>query len=124
MSNKVVVVDDDPKIVMILESTLKKLGFDVFSAGDGNAALELIKKEKPHLVISDMLIPGIHGIDLCRTIKADDELSDIPVILITAVYGKRDYTSGDMEAGADAFIEKPINVKELSNIIGKLRDWS
>lgn len=124
MSNKVVVVDDDPKVVMLLESTLQKLGFEVFSAGNGNIALELIKKEKPHLVISDMLIPGMHGVELCRAIKSDDELSDTPVILITAVYGKRDYASGDMEAGADAFIEKPIDVKMLSNIIGKLRDWS
>ncbi len=124
MANKVVVVDDDVKIVILLEKVLKKLGFEVFSAGDGNDALELVKKEKPDLLISDMLIPGLHGVELSKTVKQDPELSHTIVVLMTAVYGKREYTSADMNSMADSFIEKPIDVKEIVNLIGSLKDWS
>jgi len=124
MSNKVVIVDDDVKIVILLEKVLTKLGFEVFSAGDGDKALALVKQEKPDLLISDMLIPGIHGIELSKTIKQDPELKDTIIILMTAVYGKLEYTSNDMNSMADKFIEKPIDVKELVNLIGTLKDWS
>jgi CheY-like chemotaxis protein len=124
MEHKIVVVDDDVKVVILLEKVLKKLGFEVFSADDGNKALELVKKERPDLLISDMLIPGLHGIELSKTIKQDPELKDTIVVLMTAVYGKREYTSNDMDSMADKYIDKPIDVKNLINLISSLKDWS
>jgi len=124
MGHKVVVVDDDVKVVILLEKVLKKLGFEVFSAGDGDKALELVKKEKPDLLISDMLIPGLHGIELSKTIKQDPELKDTIVVLMTAVYGKMEYTSNDMKSMADKYIDKPIDVKDLISLVGTLKDWS
>ncbi len=124
MGNKVVIVDDDVKIVILLEKVLAKLGFEVFSAGDGDKALELVKKEKPDLLISDMLIPGIHGIELSKMVKQDPDLKDTIVILMTSVYSKLEYTSKDMTSQADEFIEKPIDVKDIISLIGRLKDWS
>ena len=124
MSKKALVVDDDIKVVLIVESVLKDLGFEVESAGDGTIAYDMIKKNKPDLLISDMLIPGIHGIELSQKIKDDPELQDIAVVLMTAVYKKTDYMSTSMDSKADAYIDKPIDVKNLVNVISKLRDWS
>lgn len=124
MANKVVIVDDDVKIIILLEKVLGKMGFETFSAEDGDKALELVKKEKPDLLISDMLIPGIHGIELSKMVKTDPELNETIVILMTAVYGKIEMTSSDINSMADGFIEKPIDVKELVNLIGTLKDWS
>jgi len=124
MSKKALVVDDDIKIVLIVESVLKDLGFEVESAGDGTIALEMIKKNKPDLLISDMLIPGIHGIELSQMIKDDPELQDIKIVLMTAVYKRADYMSSSMDSKADAYVDKPIDVKNLVNVISKLKDWS
>jgi len=124
MSKKALVVDDDIKVVLIVEKVLKDLGFEVESAGDGKIAFDMIKKNKPDLLISDMLIPGIHGIELSQMIKDDPELKNIAVILMTAVYKKADYMSSSMDSKADAFVDKPIDVKTLISVVSKLRDWS
>ncbi len=124
MGNKVVIVDDDVKVVILLEKILKNLGFEVFSAGDGDKAFELVKQEKPDLLISDMLIPGIHGIELSKMIKQDPDLQKTIVVLMTSVYSKLEYTSKDMNSMADKFVEKPIDVKEMISLISTLKDWS
>ena len=124
MANKVVIVDDDMKVIILLEKIMGQLGFEVFSAGDGDKALELVKKEKPDLLISDMLIPGIHGIELSKMIKNDPEYKDIIIILMTSVYSKVEYTSKDMASMADKFVEKPIDVKNMISLISTLKDWS
>jgi len=124
MANKVVIVDDDVKVVILLEKVLANLGFEVFSAGDGDKAFELVKQEKPDLLISDMLIPGIHGIELSKMIKQDPDLQKIIVVLMTSVYSKLEYTSQDMNSMADKFVEKPIDVKEMISLISTLKDWS
>lgn len=123
MSNKAVVVDDDRKVVMLVEKALKDLGFEVFTAEDGSKALELVKKEKPGILISDMLMPGLHGAELCDEVRSDPELKHIKIILMTAVY-KESNIKLDMNCDANGFLEKPVSVKAIVNMVGKVKDWS
>jgi len=120
MGIKIVVAEDDRSTLAFLEKTLILRGFWVYGTRDGEEAFEVIKKEIPDLVISDMLMPKLHGLDLCMKIKESPELSHIKVILITGVYpgsiGQREALSH----GADSFIIKPIDQDRLVNRIFEL----
>jgi DNA-binding response OmpR family regulator len=120
MSVKIVVVDDDRATLAILERNLIKRGFWVYSAKDGEEGLDLISKEKPDLVISDMLMPKIHGVDLCKTIRATPELEKIKVIMMTGVYKGRLGLEEAFDSGADYFITKPLDIDNLLNKIYEL----
>jgi two-component system alkaline phosphatase synthesis response regulator PhoP len=115
-AKKAVVVDDDPKIVMLVDKALQRLGYQVFDSADGNMALELVKKEKPQLLITDILLPGIDGVDLCRAVKTDAELQDTKVIMVTGVYNEANFRL-EMECSADAFIEKPLDIGKLERLV-------
>ena len=125
MSNgkKVVVVDDDPKVIMLVETALTQMGFRVFSADEGNKALELVKKEKPAMLITDILQPGMDRLELCKTVKDNPETSDIKVILITGVYNQASFKL-EMNCRADGFIEKPIDIKEFSRLVNEKMNQS
>ena len=113
MTAGILIVDDDRVAASMLEKLLIKQGYQVFKAGDGATGYELARQHKPALVICDMLLPKIHGIDLCKKIKEDPELKNVKVILITAVY-KRAATESDLKSwGADGYFEKPINTQRL-----------
>jgi len=114
-SKKVVVVDDDEKVITLVEKALIRKGFQVFSANEGKKALELVKKEKPAVLIADILLPGIDGVELCRAVKDDPETCDIKVILITGIYNRASFKL-EMNCRADGFIEKPIDIEELSRL--------
>jgi len=120
----VVIVDDDNTIILILNKFLNNLNFQVFSAENGVDGFKLIETEKPDLVISDMLIPGIHGVELCRKIKADPELKHIKVILMTSVYKGNIQRSEDLACNADGFIEKPFDFDKLKAILIDINDRS
>ncbi len=115
----VVVVDDDHKIIIMVGEILSPLGFRVFAASEGNKALELVKKQKPDLFVCDLLIPGIHGAELCNLIKQDPELENVKIIAISAVYNERDYKLA-MNCKADAFIEKPFSSTEFEHLAKEL----
>lgn len=119
-SKKVVVVDDDAKVIMLVEKVLTQLGFQVLSASDGNKALELVQKEKPVLLISDILQPGIDGIGLCQGIKEDPQLEAIKVILMSGVYKQASLKREIMGCTPDAYIEKPLEVQQLKDLVGKI----
>lgn len=116
MNKKVVVVDDDKKILLVVEKALTQLDFEVFSAEDGNKAFGLVKKNKPALLISDILIPGIDGAALCGMIKNDPEFAHTKVILMTGVY-KNPTFRAELDCNADDFIEKPIDIEKLVGIV-------
>lgn len=118
MSNqrKAVVVDDDLKILMLLEKALTGMGFQVFQADNGNKALALVKQEKPDLLIADILIPGIDGIKLCKQVKAEYSEDSIKVIIITGVFNESNFRL-EMDCNADAFIAKPLDLKKLTQLI-------
>lgn len=120
MGVKIVVAEDDRSTLAFLEKTLILQGFWVYGAGDGEEAFEAVKKEMPDLVISDMLMPKLHGLDLCVRIKESPELRHIKVIMITGVYSG---SLGQREAlshGADSFIVKPIDPDRLVSRIFEL----
>ncbi len=108
MTALILVVDDIPANVKLLEAKLTGEYYDVITAEDGYQALEQVKQHKPDLVLLDVMMPGINGFDVCKQIKQDIEISHIPVVMVTALSEISDRVKG-LEAGADDFITKPIN---------------
>ncbi|MCK4496369.1 MAG: response regulator [Candidatus Aminicenantes bacterium] len=119
MSKKIVVIDDDRITLTMLEMVFSRHGFQVFSAQDGAEGYELVQKEKPDILISDMLLPKIHGTELCKKIKETPELKQTKVILMTAVYKGPSFRFEARDCGADDFIEKPLDMKDLLSRIDK-----
>jgi len=110
---KILIIDDDRVTLTMLEMILSRHGYLTLNAKDGAEGLEIAIKEKPDAVISDMLIPKIHGLELCAKIKQDPQLKETKVILMTAVYKGAAFQFEAKESGADCFIEKPIDTNEL-----------
>ncbi|MBX6320925.1 MAG: PleD family two-component system response regulator [Rhodospirillaceae bacterium] len=108
MSARILVVDDIPINVRLLQAKLSAEFFDVVTAGNGTAALELIAREPPDLVLLDVMMPGMDGFEVCRRIKADPKTAHIPVVMVTALSDAADRVRG-LKAGADDFLTKPIN---------------
>ena len=117
---KIVIIDDDRITLAVIEKALILDGFWIYSAKDGEEGLELVKREKPDILISDMLIPKIHGIDLCKKVKESQELKHTRVILMSAVYKNITYKDLIRESGADDFMEKPVDLNTLKDKINKL----
>lgn len=120
MKIKILIIDDDRVTLTMLEMILSRHGYQVLSAKDGAEGLELATKEKPGAVISDILIPKIHGLELCTKIKQDPQLKDIKIILMTAVYKGAAFQFEVRDSGADHFIQKPIDTNELLDKLDKL----
>lgn len=106
---KVLVVDDEPKIIQLTQDYLENAGFSVISAGDGERSLAVIQAEKPDLVVLDLGLPGMDGLDVCRSIR---KTSNLPIIMLTARDEETDKLVG-LELGADDYITKPFSPKEL-----------
>lgn len=109
MSKRILIIDDEPKIVEICRDYLKAAGFDVVSALDGPGGLEKWRREKPDLVILDLMLPGMDGLDVCREIRKE---GSTPVIMLTARVEETDKLIG-LELGADDYITKPFSPREL-----------
>jgi two-component system, cell cycle response regulator len=108
MTAQILVVDDVPANIKLLEAKLASEYYDVITAKDGFEALKQVKDHKPDLVLLDVMMPGMDGFEACQKMKADPEISHIPVVMVTALSEKADRLKG-LEAGADDFITKPIN---------------
>lgn len=120
MNRKIVVVDDDRVTLRLLEGILSKSEFMVLSARDGESGYEVAQKEKPDIVISDLVLPKVDGIGLCKKIKQDPNLKRTKVILMTAVYKSSSLASVIGDCQADEFIEKPIETLSLMKKVYKL----
>ncbi len=105
----ILVVDDEPKIVKTVRAYLVSAGFRVATAGDGQLALTVFRHEKPALVILDLRLPGMDGLDVARTIRRE---SDVPIIMLTARVDEADKLIG-LELGADDYVTKPFSPREL-----------
>ena len=116
--DSILVVDDEEDTVELARMVLEYEGYDVFSANNGEEAIDFLKsaKTKPDLVLLDVLMPKINGLEVCRWIKNVNELKHIPVLLFTAKVGKKDRIAGE-EAGADAYINKPFSADDLLSLI-------
>ncbi|MGB4705123.1 MAG: response regulator [Candidatus Saccharicenans sp.] len=119
MSAIVAVIDDDRVTSAMLEKLFQEKGFMVVKAFDGETGWRLVKEIKPGLVICDMLLPKIHGADLCQKIKQDPDLKDTKVVLITAVYKGATSRLDIKGFGADHLFEKPVNTQELLSWVEK-----
>ncbi|MGW8272996.1 MAG: response regulator transcription factor [Thermodesulfovibrionales bacterium] len=109
---KVLVVDDEPFILMMIEEKLKRAGYGVTVSRRSEGILDVIRKERPDLIILDWMMPGPSGIEVCRQIKSDPEISSIPIFMLTAKGRQEDERVG-LGCGADRFITKPFSPKLL-----------
>ena len=111
-NKNILVVEDDPDIKELISFNLSNQGHQVFDANNGEIGIEKARKKLPDLILLDLMLPGIHGLDVCRIIKADQETKDIPIIMVTAMGQEEDIVKG-LETGADDYITKPFSIKVL-----------
>jgi two-component system alkaline phosphatase synthesis response regulator PhoP len=112
MTRTILVVDDEPGIVQIARDYLDRAGFRVITAGDGNTAVRLARSERPHLIVLDLMLPGMDGLDVTRTLRQDPLTRTVPIIMLTALVEETDRLIG-LELGADDYITKPFSPREL-----------
>ena len=112
-------VDDDPYILMSLEFLMKKNGYEVMVARNGNEALELVDKQVPHLVLLDIMMPDVDGYEICRHIKSSKKLKAIKVVFMSAKSREADIQKG-YDLGASLYITKPFSTREMMKQINTL----
>ena len=118
---KILIVEDDPDISELIRFNLEKVGYQTAQAEDGEQALLLAKKHPPDLVLLDLLLPGVGGLEVCRQMKRDPALQHIPIIMVTAKGEEMDRVVG-LELGADDYVVKPFSIREIILRIQKLLD--
>jgi two-component system alkaline phosphatase synthesis response regulator PhoP len=109
MNELILLIDDESRIVKLARDYLEKAGFRVLSAGDGTTGLAVARRDRPDLVVLDLMLPGMDGLDVCRLLRRD---SDVPIIMLTARVEETDRLIG-LELGADDYITKPFSPREL-----------
>jgi DNA-binding response OmpR family regulator len=115
----ILVVDDDPEIVTMLSLRLGKRGYRVVSATDGNAALAAAHRERPDLVVLDVMMPGKTGWEVARTLRHDPVSGNVKIVMLTAI-GEQVNEMTSPLYGADAHIDKPFEFERLEEIVAKL----
>ncbi len=123
MPPKILIVDDEPSIIIPLEFLMEQNGYEVLVAHSGEESIEIIAKDKPALVLLDIMLPGIDGYEVCEIIRLNPEWRDIKVIFLTAKGREVDRAKG-MVLGADAYITKPFSNAEVIQRIRDLLDSS
>jgi len=109
---KILIVDDEKDIVDLISYNLEREGFSTIKAFDGGSVLAIVKSQKPDLIILDLMLPGMNGLDICKGIRSNPQTAALPVIMLTAKSDELDKILG-LEIGADDYITKPFSVKEL-----------
>jgi PAS domain S-box-containing protein len=112
-TTKVLVTDDDPDVLLLTTTVLRRAGYEVLAAATGHEGLMAVRAHRPDVVLMDVVLPDISGIEACRQIKEDDDLKDIFVILTSGIQTSSDHQAKGLNMGADGFIVKPISNKEL-----------
>jgi len=119
ITKKVLIIEDAKHVVMMLESRLRANGYEVISAYDGQQGLERAQKEKPDLIIMDIMLPKLTGDEVCKKLKQNKELATIPIIVLTALARRQDIKLAE-QLGVDAYITKPFMPDVLLSKIGEL----
>lgn len=109
---KILIADDNRDLLEILVARFRALGFEVVSAHNGAAALETAKREQPEVAVLDVMMPELNGFQVCRRLREDDDLGDMPVVLLTAKDTEADQFWG-LEVGADLYLTKPVEPAEV-----------
>src|SRR5215217_1876273 len=112
MSSTVLVIDDEKDLLELVRYNLEKEHIDVITAANGQEGLEIGLKHKPDLILLDLMMPGMSGLEVCKQLRADARTSRVPIIMLTAKAGESDKVIG-LELGADDYITKPFSVREL-----------
>lgn len=113
MPHKVLVADDEPNILISLEFLMKREGHAVSLARDGHEALEAIRRERPDLVLLDVMMPGRSGFEVCQAVRADETLAGVKILMLTAKGRDTDVAQG-LAMGADGYMTKPFSTKDLA----------
>ena len=111
-AQKILIVDDEPDIIELVSYNLKKAGYTVAAASDGEEALTKVREIRFDLIILDLMLPGIHGMEFCRILRNNPKTAAAPIIMLTAKGEETDKIQG-LEAGADDYMTKPFSPKEL-----------
>ena len=119
MMKKILIVDDEPNIVMALEYTFKKNNFEVFIARDGQEALDILKVQLPDIIILDVMMPMVDGFATLEQIKKDERLQHCKVIFLSAKNKEKDIEKG-LSLGANLYVVKPFSVKKLVEQVNEL----
>jgi DNA-binding response OmpR family regulator len=115
----ILVVDDDPEIVTMLNTRLTKRGYKIVTAGDGNRAIELAKRERPDLVLLDVMMPGKSGWEVARALKQDPVTQNVKIVMVSAIGEKTNEITAPIY-GADAHVDKPFEFEKLEKVIADL----
>jgi len=118
-NKKILIVDDEKSICMGLAMCIKTAGFEPFTADNGSDALRLVEKHRPMLIILDVKMNGLSGLEVCQILRKNPQLNGIKIIILSAK-GQLSEQEEGIEAGADYYITKPFDYKELINIIKQL----
>lgn len=116
---KILIADDEPDIVEIVSYNLRKEGFEVFTAADGNAALQQARLHHPQLIILDIMMPGKTGVEVCQILRTQPEFAQTLIIFLTAVSDETVQIKG-LESGADDYVAKPVSPKVLISKVNAL----
>ncbi|WP_300653635.1 response regulator [Hydrogenophaga sp.] len=119
MSHKILIADDEPNILISLEFLMKREGFEVVLARDGQEAIEAIVRERPALVLLDVMMPVKTGFDVCSEVRASESLRDTLIVMLTAKGRDTDVAKG-LALGADAYMTKPFSTRELVQKVREL----
>lgn len=112
VNEKILVIEDEPDIAKLVSYNLAQERFRVVTAGDGEQALRIIEREKPDLVVLDLMLPGLSGIELCKILRGRADTSKLPILMLTAKAGEADRVLG-LELGADDYLAKPFSPREM-----------
>ena len=119
MSARVLIADDEPNIVISLEYLMKREGYEVLIARDGQEALDIILRERPQLVLLDVMMPHKTGFEVCQQVRATDSVKDTPILMLTAKGRETDVAKG-LGVGATAYLAKPFSTKEIAQKVREL----
>lgn len=109
MAQKILVVDDEPAVTDLLAYNLRKASYQVLTAADGHEALDMARRCNPDLILLDLMLPGVEGVEVCRELR---KTSDVPIIMVTALGEEIDRVVG-LELGADDYVPKPFSMREV-----------
>lgn len=121
MAKKILIVDDEPNIIIFLDYLMRREGYEVAEAHDGEEALVSIRAERPDLVLLDVMMPKLNGFDVCKAVRKDPAYADMCIVMLTAKGREADVAKG-LALGADAYIPKPFSTRDLVARVKELLD--
>jgi two-component system phosphate regulon response regulator PhoB len=120
MTERILVVEDEPDLVEMVSYTLRQAGFTVHAVGDGATALQEVRRQKPALILLDLMLPDMAGTEVCRRIRRDPEIRDVPIVMMTAAFPSVDDADRGLTLGADEYVVKPFLREVLVHNVERL----